>query len=221
MRARACDMAALLWAQVIWRKGGLVNAARASTMRSVRLLLALLATLSLAAGCGRPAAPPAAAAEPLVRLDVIYVPSEMAVVTAMLEGVGVGPSDVVYDLGCGDGRIVVTAAARYGARGVGVDIDPERIAEAKANAVKAGVADRVTFLVQDLFVTDVSPATVVALYLGSEVNLRLRPKLLSDLRPGTRVVSHRFDMGDWTPLRTIDVPLEDGPRRVFFWRIPG
>ena len=184
--------------------------------------LALIAAVALAAGCGRAAAPsPAAAASSYPKLDVIYVPSELEVVTTMLDMAGVGPRDIVYDLGCGDGRIVVTAAARYGARGVGVDIDPERIAEATANAAKAGVADRVTFVVQDLFETDVSPATVVALYLSSEINLRLRPKLLRDLKPGSRVVSHRFDMGDWTPQRTVDVPLKEGSRPVYLWRIPG
>jgi SAM-dependent methyltransferase len=153
------------------------------------------------------------------RLDVIWVPSESAVITTMLDAANVGPDDVVYDLGCGDGAIVITAARRYGARGVGVDIDPERIREANANAARAGVADRVTFHVQDLFTTDVSPATVVALYLSPAINLRLRPTLLRDLRPGSRVVSHDFDMGDWRPEKTVEV-LVERYHRVLLWRVP-
>jgi SAM-dependent methyltransferase len=186
------------------------------------MVLALVAGFVLVGACARSGGGPATPvpSSPGVRLDVIYVPSDMLVVTAMLEAASVGPDDVVYDLGCGDGRIVITAARRYGARGVGVDIDPERVAEARANAARAGVTDRVTFFVQDLFVTDVSRATVVALYLSSDINLRLRPTLLRDLRPGSRVVSHRFDMGDWPPERTIQVPLPDGPRPVYLWRIP-
>jgi ribosomal protein L11 methylase PrmA len=104
----------------------------------------------------------------------------------------------VYDLGCGEGEVVIAAALR-GARGVGVDLDPERITNARANAARAGVTEHVTFVEQDLFATDVSRATVVTLYLGPEVNRRLRPKLLRELRPGTRIVSHDFSMGDWTP----------------------
>ena len=138
----------------------------------------------------------------------------------MLEAAEVGPGDVVYDLGCGDGRIVITAAQRYGARGVGVDLDPERIHEAHENAVRAGVADRVTFVLGDLFATDVSAATVVALYLSPELNLRLRPTLHRELRAGSRVVSHQFDMGDWIPERSLEVTVPGAARRVFLWRIP-
>ena len=181
-------------------------------MRSV-LALALL----LLGGCAwsaavTPSAPPA--------LDVIFVATDLEVVRAMLDAAKVGPGDVVYDLGCGDGRIVITAAQRYGARGVGVDLDPERVREARENAVRAGVADRVTFVQQDLFATDVSTATVVALYLSPEINVRLRPKLLRDLRPGSRVVSHQFDMGDWSPERSFEVSVAGAARRVFLWRIP-
>ena len=114
----------------------------------------------------------------------------------------VNKDDVVYDLGCGDGRIVITAAKKYGARGVGVDIDPERIKEANANAKQAGVSDRVKFIEQDLFQTDFKEASVVTLYLLPDINLKLRPKLLSELKPGTRIVSHAFDMGDWKPDKT-------------------
>jgi SAM-dependent methyltransferase len=180
----------------------------------------LLATSLLLAGCAvsgpgmavRDQSPPA--------LDVIWVGTDLKVVEAMLDAAQVGPGDVVYDLGCGDGRIVIMAASRHGARGVGVDLDPERIVEARRNAERAGVTDRVTFLEQDLFTTDIRAATVVALYLSPEVNLRLRDKLLRELRPGTRVVSHQFDMGDWRPERTIEVPLLPSVRLVHFWRIP-
>jgi len=187
-------------------------------MRGLAVLMTAgwLATGCVASGPGvaaRDQSPPA--------LDVIWVGTDLTVVEAMLEAARVGPRDVVYDLGCGDGRIVIMAASRYGARAVGVDLDPERIREARHNAERAGVTDRVTFLEQDLFAADVGAATVVALYLSSEVNLRLRPKLLRELRPGSRVVSHQFDMGDWRPERTIEVPVLPNVRLVHFWRIPG
>ena len=177
----------------------------------------LLAAVVCHGGCAWPTQ--GAPTEPPPSLDVIFVPTDLSVVHAMLDAAQVGPGDVVYDLGCGDGRIVITAAQRYGARGVGVDLDPERIREANANAVRAGVADRVRFVVGDLFATDVSAATVVALYLSPELNLRLRPKLHRELRPGSRVVSHQFDMGDWMPERTLDVGFTGLTRRVFLWRI--
>jgi SAM-dependent methyltransferase len=151
-----------------------------------------------------------------VKKDVPYVPTPQAVVDEMLKMAEVTKSDVVYDLGCGDGRIVITAAKQFGARGVGIDIDPERIKESNANAVKAGVADRVKFIQQDLFEADFKEATVVTLYLLPTINLKLRPKLWSDLKPGTRVVSHAFDMGDWKPDKTSEA---DG-RPVYFWVIP-
>jgi SAM-dependent methyltransferase len=176
----------------------------------------LVAALLLSGGCAWPGG---ATSEPPA-LDVIFVATDLEVVRAMLEAARVGPEDVVYDLGCGDGRIVITAAQRYGARGVGVDLDPERIREARENATRARVTDRVTFVQQDLFATDVSAATVVALYLSPDINLRLRPKLLRELRPGSRVVSHQFDMGDWLPERTVEVPVAGAARRVFLWRIP-
>src|SRR5512145_73967 len=124
--------------------------------------------------------------------------------------------DVVYDLGCGDGRIVITAAQKYGARGVGIDIDPERVAEATDNVKKAGVAERVRIVHGDLFEADISGATVVTLYLLSELNLKLRPKLLRELKPGTRIVSHAFSMGDWKPERTAEV----AGTLVYLWRVP-
>jgi SAM-dependent methyltransferase len=151
--------------------------------------------------------------------DVEYVPTPHNVVAEMLRLVEVKKTDVVYDLGCGDGRVVITAAARYGARGVGVDIDPKRIRESRANARRAGVVDRVKFLQEDLFATDIREATVVTLYLLPELNRKLRPKLLSDLRPGTRVASHDFDMGDWHPDQVIYVP-GSYEHTVFYWVIP-
>ena len=148
--------------------------------------------------------------------DVIFVPTPNDVVNKMLELARVTAKDVVYDLGCGDGRIVITAAQRYGCRGVGVDIDPERIREATENVQKGKVADKVKFIQGDLFEADISEATVVTLYLLTELNLKLRPKLMKDLRPGTRVVSHAFAMGDWKPERTETV----NGASVYLWRIP-
>lgn len=151
-----------------------------------------------------------------------YVPTPQDVVDRMLELAGVGPDDVVYDLGCGDGRIVITAAQKYGARGVGVDISPERIAESKANAEAAGVADRVEFRLQDAMTVDVSPATVVTLYLLGSSNRKLRPILTRDLRPGARIVSHAFSMGDWDPAKE-DLFVDSGgsPRRLYLWIADG
>jgi SAM-dependent methyltransferase len=185
----------------------MLTRARAHRLTVVVLALALLGGC---AGATAPAAPP--------KLDVIWVPSAPEVINAMLDAAGVGPKDVVYDLGCGEGEIVIAAALR-GARGVGVDLDPERIRNARANAVTAKVTDRVTFIEGDLFKTDVRPATVVTLYLLPELNERLRPKLLSELKPGTPIVSHDFGMGDWVPERTITVNLTR-EHRVLLWRVP-
>jgi len=149
--------------------------------------------------------------------DVVFVPTPNDVVDKMLELAAVQPDDVVYDLGCGDGRIVIAAAQRYHARGVGIDIDPQRIAEATANARKAGVADRVRFVEGDLFEADIREATVVTLYLLTRLNAKLKPRLLQELKPGTRIVSHAFDMGDWEPERKEFV----GATAVYLWRIPG
>jgi SAM-dependent methyltransferase len=169
-----------------------------------RARLALLALLAAALSLAAPACRAGEGASPAPRLDVPYEPSPPAVVEAMLDLAGVRAGDVVYDLGCGDGRILV-AAARRGARAVGVDLDPERVREARENATKAGVADRVTVIQGDLFEADVHDASAVMLYLWPEVNLRLRPRLLAQLRPGARVVSHSHDMGDWKPARTVKV----------------
>jgi SAM-dependent methyltransferase len=179
----------------------------------VALVLALAAALSVASTMAQPLKP--LEKEP----EVPYVPTHERIVAEMLKVANVKKSDVLYDLGSGDGRIVITAAKRFGTRGVGVDIDPVRVKEARENAVKAGVTDRVKFLQQDLFETDIREATVVTLYLLPEVNLRLRPKLLSDLKPGTRVVSHNYDMGDWTPLKTLQVRVPE-EHTIYYWVVP-
>jgi SAM-dependent methyltransferase len=165
--------------------------------------------------------------------DVPYMPTHEKVVAEMLKVAKVDKDDILYDLGSGDGRIVIAAAKEFGTRGVGVDIDPDLIREARENAVKAGVADKVKFLQQDLFETDIREATVVTLYLWPEINLRLRPKLLSDLKPGTRVVSHNHDMGDWKPLKTVTmrIPHEyvfsktlnmrvPHQHKIYYWIVP-
>jgi precorrin-6B methylase 2 len=149
------------------------------------------------------------------KLDVPYVPTPEPVVEQMLELADVGPKDVVYDLGSGDGRIVV-AAAKRGARAVGVDLDPDRIRDARANVRRAGVEDRVELRQGDLFEVDLRPATVVTIYLLPNVNLELRPKLMRELKSGTRIVSHSFDMGEWKPDRTVEV---DG-RKIYLWIVP-
>ena len=133
---------------------------------------------------------------------------------------GVKPGDVVYDLGCGDGRIVVTAAQKFGARGVGVDIDPVRITESRENARQANVTDRIRFLNEDLFVTDVGDATVVTLFLSAELNLAVRPKLLRELKRGTRIVSYWHEMGDWTPQETVRVRSGNRQVPIFLWTVP-
>ena len=150
--------------------------------------------------------------------DVVYVPTPAEVVEAMLKVTKAGKDDVLYDLGSGDGRIPITAVQKYNvARAVGIDINPERIREAEANLQKAGVGGRVRFLNEDLFEAKISDATIVTLYLLPSLNLKLLPKLLSDLKPGTRVVSHAFDMGTWKPQESLNI---DG-RNVYFWTIPG
>jgi precorrin-6B methylase 2 len=149
--------------------------------------------------------------------DVRYEPTAPDVVEVMLKLASVTATDVVYDLGCGDGRIVIEAARKYGARGVCVDIDPQRIAESRENARKAGVADRIRFLNQDLLTTDVSDATVVMLFLSPELNLQVRPKLQRELKPGARIVSHWHDMGDWKPQKIVRLESGGRERSVYLW----
>jgi cyclopropane fatty-acyl-phospholipid synthase-like methyltransferase len=178
-------------------------------------VLAGILVLTLLGGCaGLPSPKPAGPA-----LDAIWVPSPPEVIAAMLELAGVTPADVLYDLGSGEGEIVIEAARRYGVRAVGVELDPERLENAHKNAAAAGVTDRVTFVERDLFEADISEATVVTLYLFPEVNARLLPKLLRELKPGTRIVSHDFGLADWAPEKTVEVPL-DRTRRVFLWTVP-
>ena len=152
--------------------------------------------------------------------DVRYEPTSPDVAQAMLRLADVKAGDTVYDLGCGDGRIVIAAARQHNARGVCVDIDPQRIAESRDNAREAGVADRIVFLNQDLLAADISGATVIMLFLSPELNLKVRPKLLRELRPGARIVSHWHDMGDWTPRRTVRVSSGGYARPVYLWVIP-
>jgi ribosomal protein L11 methylase PrmA len=153
---------------------------------------------------------------PLRSPDVIFVPTPQEVVDAMLKMAKVGPNDVIYDLGSGDGRIPITAARTYKARGVGIDIDPQRIREATENLKTSGMGDRVRFLNQDLFTTDISEATVVTLYLLPSLNLKVLPKLNKELKPGTRVVSHAFDMGDIKAEQTANV----NGRTIYMWTVP-
>ena len=178
-------------------------------MRRREFLRAALAAAATA-GCSTPG----------IKLDAPYVVTPDEVVAEMLRLAKVGPSDVVYDLGCGDGRIVIAAAQQHGARGVGIDIDPRRIEEANAGARRAGVSHRVRFAVQDLFQTDFSEATVVTLYLFPELNARLRPKLLAELKPGARVVSHQFGIPGWPPLESAQVRVGDFSHELFLWIVP-
>ena len=164
---------------------------------------------------------PVAAQQPnaqtgLRRPDIYWVPTPPVVVDAMLKLADVKPTDVVYDLGCGDGIIVTTAAQKYGARAVGIDIDPQRVKEATERARKMGVSDKVEIRQGDLFESDIKDATVVTLYLLRSLNMKLMPKLKADLKPGTRIVSQTFDMGEtWPPDKTVEV---DG-RPVYLWVI--
>lgn len=172
------------------------------SMKSLSFAAALVAGLSVSA-------------QAQVRLDVPYVPTPQSTVDRMLEMAKVTADDYVIDLGSGDGRIAVTAAQKYGARAFGVDINPERIREANENAKQAGVTDKVTFREQDLFKTEIAEATVLTMYLLQSVNLRLRPRILAELRPGTRVVSHAFDMGEWEPDQQ-----DTSFGRVHMWIVP-
>ncbi|HET8538840.1 MAG TPA: methyltransferase domain-containing protein [Anaeromyxobacter sp.] len=185
--------------------------------------LAVLAAWAVLACASPRAASTVPAGQPARAPDVRYEPSAPQVVQLMLDLAAVGPGDVVYDLGCGDGRIVIEAARR-GARAVGVEIDPALVREARANARAAGVEDRVRIVEGDLYETDLREATVVTLFLQREVNLKLRPRLLSQLRPGARVVSHWHDMGDWPPDRVVSITAparrgDDEERDVYLWTI--
>jgi SAM-dependent methyltransferase len=185
------------------------------------VLLRFVAVASVAT-VGTLAAQTTTPAPPARSPDVPFVPTQVELVRSMLDVARVGPDDIVYDLGCGDGRIVIAAIRHYGAkRGVCVDIDPKRIEEARHNADTSGVADRITFSNADLFQTDLSEATVVTLYLLPLINERLRPKLFRELRPGTRVVSNSFDMGNWAADTTVAPQAPSGfQKQAYFWIIP-
>ena len=183
----------------------------ASTFQRVAFAAALAVAV---ASCAIPSEP-ISESQPR-RPDVHYVPTHETVVDAMLEVANVSANDVLYDLGSGDGRIPITAAKQFGARGVGIDIDPYRIAQANENLKGSGVEAKVTFIQGDLFEQDLSPATVITLYLLPELNRKLQPKLLK-LKPGTRIVSHDFGMDDWKPEKTVKV----GRATVYFWTVPG
>jgi SAM-dependent methyltransferase len=151
---------------------------------------------------------------------VVFIPTPPDVGMEMLKLAGVTSNDLVYDLGSGDGRLAIAAAQLFGARAVGVELDPKLVQDSRETAAKAGVADRVTFIWGDLFQVDLRPATAVMLYLNADMNLKLRPRLLSELKPGTRVVSHAFDMGEWIPDRSVRIFSADGARRLNLWIIP-
>lgn len=182
----------------------------------MRVRVVALATLLAAVALTAPAMAQQTAA-PLRQPDVIFVPTPPEVVDAMLKLATVTAKDLVYDLGCGDGIIVATAAQKMGARAVGIDIDPQRVKEANERVQKAGVTDKVKIMNADLFETDISPATVITLYLLPSLNQKLIPKLNKELKPGTRVVSQSFDMGEQNPPeKTVDV----NGRMVYLWRTP-
>ena len=185
-------------------------------MKRLLLSCAIACAVALAVVPAIPSAAQTATQAPLRQPDVIFVPTPPEVVQAMLKVAKVGPGDILYDLGSGDGRIPIAAVRDFkAAKAVGIDIDPQRIKEATANLKAAGVAN-VSFLNQDLFTTDISEATVVTLYLLPSLNLKLLPKLNKELKPGTRIVSHAFDMGDAKPQETLNV----NGRTVYFWTIP-
>jgi SAM-dependent methyltransferase len=200
-------------------RSGRELSARREAMRRTRILgcLALFGVLALAS--------PSALQElqwPQYRgYDVPFVPTPPEVVEEMLRLADVKAGDLLYDLGCGDGRIVIAAAKRYGIKAIGIDIDPVRISESNENAAKEGVTDKVRFIQQNLFEADFKDATVITMYLLTSVNRRLRPKLLAELKPGTRLVSHSFDMGEWKPDKTSEVTTSyDDRRDVHFWIVP-
>ena len=187
-------------------------------MRSHRAVLVPALSLVLAAAVA--VGVHAQTAAPQKTPDVQFVPTDEKIVTKMLEMAQVTKTDHLIDLGSGDGRIVITAAKRYGARGMGVEIDPALVQKARENAQAAGVADRATFVEGDIFEANIRDATVITMYLLADINMRLRPKLLSDLKPGTRIVSHNYDLGDWKPARTATVSVGGIEHTVYFWVVP-
>jgi SAM-dependent methyltransferase len=180
----------------------------------------LLLTLGLLAVNGQAQSVTKTKRKNLRKPDVIFVPTPPETVEEMLRLARIKKGDVLYDLGSGDGRIPIRAAEEYGIRAVGIDIDPKMIAVAEVAAQQAGVADKVRFRNEDLFRANIREATIVTLYLSDVLNLKLRPKLLRDLRPGTRIISHDFRMGDWKPEQTVRVPWKTLYRTVYVWTVP-
>ena len=185
-----------------------------------RAVLSLLLALSLLASDGLGQSRSRTKRPHLRKPDVIFVPTPPETVEEMLRLAKIKKGDVLYDLGSGDGRIPIRAAQEYGIRAVGIDIDPKMIDVAKEAALQAGVSDKVRFRNEDLFQADIRDATIVTLYLSNSLNLKLRPKLLRDLRPGTRIISHDFHMGDWPPEQTVRVPWLSLYRTVYVWTVP-
>ena len=182
-----------------------------------RVVSTITAVVLLLAGVAGAQSPTTLEKKPL---DVPYVPTHESLVAEMLKMAKVGKNDVLYDLGSGDGRIVITAARQYGTRGIGYDLDPDRVKEARENAKRAGVTDRVRFEQQDIFTAKLADATVVTMYLLPDVNLRLRPKLLSELKPGTRIVSHNYDLGDWQPVQRKEMDISGVSHTLYMWIVP-
>ena len=197
--------------------------ARALTVSCLLLLASQLAVglqTSQSSNKGQSSQRPARKKKPLRKPDVIYYPTPPETVAEMLRMAGIKKGDVLYDLGSGDGRIPIAAAKEFGIRAVGIEIDPKLIVEARQKAEEAGVSELVQFRNEDMFRIDVSEATVVTLYLSEKLNVLLRPELLSELRPGSRILSHDFRMGDWKPEQTVRVPWGKLYRTVYFWTVP-
>ena len=198
------------------RVSGSVRRRTAGRLRTILCGIVLAASIA-GISCGEQ---PTSATTSLRAPDVHYEPTSPDVVQVMFRLANVKRGEVVYDLGCGDGRIVITAVREFGASGVCVDIDPQRIAESRENARAAAVTENIRFLNQDLFATDVSDASVVMLFLSPELNLKLRPKLLRELKPGARIVSHWHDMGDWKPEKAVRIQSSGRERSIYLWTIP-
>jgi SAM-dependent methyltransferase len=201
------------------------SAAQSDSDKAVDDLIARVLQLKVDSFSAEPriaaqATEPAPPAGPHKTPDIHYVPTPLELVEVMLDMAKVGKDDIVYDLGSGDGRLVITAAKQYGASGIGVDIDPERIAEARENAKKAGVEDKVRFAEQDLFESDFHDATVITLYLLNELNLRLRPRIFAQTKPGTRVVSHAFTMDEWEPDAEKRIEIRGESYDAYYWVVP-
>jgi SAM-dependent methyltransferase len=217
-RSFSCGVLLIMTATICANGGNGVH----STGRSALLQAKAKRDTAAAArrGAARDEARPQRKGQRLRAPDVIYYATPADTVNEMLRLADIKPGDVLYDLGSGDGRIPITAAQRYNIRAVGIDINPKLVWVSEARARGAGVADRVRFINADMFRADISEATIVTLYLSKKLNLLLRPRLLRELRPGTRIISHDFDMGDWKPEQKVRVPWYNGYRTIYLWTIP-